>query len=462
MRKFVQSLLTEKRIAGGAAVLAVTQLVASACGFLRDQAFSIMFPLNSDPIGVASVYIAAFRPSDLLFQITVMSCLSVIVVPFLASHLAHGRHGEMNKILTSTMLAFGTLFGILATLLALFFPYVAPYFVKFQGPTLDLYIKFGRIALLTNFLFVFGNALGQFQISVQRYWMYGITPILWALGTILGTYFLTPIFGPMGPIYGTVIGTIIYVSLRLWSVLKAGYRPTWESGSFLHDELKHMGILIIPRMAALGALQLQLLLLDRLASGLETKMIALNQFASNFESVIPGIVGIAIAQSAFSAMSQSAALRKIDRLKSNIQKSILYNLLLAIPGAMALAMCSGIAAWLMHLDPPVSQIFIKSLLIYSIAVPFESTNHILLRSFYALKNTGWPALSSVISGTVAVTTGYTLIDSIGVYALAVAYIVGQVSQTILLGLAFKGLVRRTMVESNAPITPLRSAPPPVM
>jgi peptidoglycan biosynthesis protein MviN/MurJ (putative lipid II flippase) len=175
-------------------------------------------------------------------------------------------------------------------------------------------------------------------------------------------------------------------------------------------------------------------------------MIAVNQFASNFESVIPGIVGIAIAQSAFSAMSQSAALRKVDRLRNSIQKSITYNLLLAIPGAVGLALCSNIAAWLMHLQPPVSGIFIKALLIYSIAVPFESTNHIILRSFYALKNTGWPALSSVTSGAVAVSTGFALIDSLGVYALAVAYIVGQISQTILLGLAFKGLVRRTMVE----------------
>jgi hypothetical protein len=118
----------------------------------------------------------------------------------------------------------------------------------------------------------------------------------------------------------------------------------------------------------------------------------------------------------------------------------------ALTGEVGLALCSNIAAWLMHLQPPVSGIFIKALLIYSIAVPFESTNHIILRSFYALKNTGWPALSSVTSGAVAVSTGFALIDSLGVYALAVAYIVGQISQTILLGLAFKGLVRRTMVE----------------
>lgn len=442
MKKMLRSLLSEKRIAGGAAVLAATQLIASACGFFRDQAFSIMFPLDKDPLGVASVYIAAFRPSDLLFQISVMSCLSVVVVPFLASHLAHGRREEMNRFLTSTMFVFSLLFGVCAVVLAIFFRDLAPSMVKFEGESLELYIQFGRIALLTNFLFVFGNALGQYLIALQRYWAYGLTPILWAIGTIFGTYFLTPLIGPLGPMIGTVIGTFVYVLIRGYSVIRAGYHPRLEKGSLLHRELADMGLLVIPRMAALGALQLQLLLLDRLASGLETEMVALNQFARNFESVIPGIVGIAIAQSAFSLLSQSAARSDIPRFKNQLQKSLIYNLLLSVPGTIGLAACSGIAAWLMHLSPSVSGIFILSLLIYSLAVPFDSINHILLRTFYALKNTAWPAASSVVSGATAVLIGTLLLDTLGIYAIAWAYVAGQVVQTVFLILALTRLMRR--------------------
>ncbi len=442
MRKFLAPLLSQKRIAGGAFVLAVTQLIASGCGFFRDQAFSVMFPLDKDPLGVASVYIAAFRPSDLLFQIFVMSCLSVVLVPFLASHLAHGRREEMNRITTSTMIVFGTIFGTAALIMAFFFPEIAPHMVKFEGESLALYIKFGRIALLTNFLFVFGNTLGQYLISIQRYWVYGITPILWALGTIVGTYFLTPYIGPMGPIVGTVIGTIIYVIVRAIGLIHAGYRFRFNLREILHPELAHMGLLIIPRMAALGALQLQLLLLDRLASGLGSGMVALNQFASNFESVIPGIVGIAIAQSTFSIFSQSVATKDFATLTRNIRSGILFNLSLAFPGAITLAVLNGLAAWLLHLDASVSTIFSHALWIYCIAIPFESTNHIILRSFYALKNTLYPAISSAVSCTIAVTAGTLLIPSLGVYALAVAYVIAQVSQTLFLGLSLVKVLRR--------------------
>ena len=442
MLNILKPLLSQKRIAGGAFVLAITQLVASGCGFLRDQAFSVMFPLDRDPLGVASVYIAAFRPSDLLFQISVMSCLSVVLVPFLAAHLAHDRKEEMNRITTSTLIVFSGAFGIIALVMAVFFRDLAPHMVKFQGESLELYIRFGRIALLTNFLFVFGNTLGQYLITMQRYWMYGITPILWALGTIGGTYLLTPHFGAMGPMYGTVIGTIIYVVLRFAAVASSGYRFALSADGLLHAELKQMGILIIPRMAALGALQLQLLLLDRLASGLGRGMVALNQFASNFESLIPGVVGIAIAQSAFSILSQSAARGDLDTMRRNISHGILFNLSIAVPGAVALALMSGVAAWLLHLHADVSHLFTVSLWIYCLAVPFESTNHIVLRSFYALKNTFWPALGSIVSCTAAVTVGTLLLPKLGIFALAIAYVIAQMSQTLFLGSSLAMVLRR--------------------
>ncbi len=434
MRKFLASLLSEKRIAGGALVLAVTQLLASVCGFLRDRAFSTVFPLDRDPLGIASIYIAAFRPSDLLFQITVMSSLSVVVVPFLASHLAHKRQSEMNNILTSAMIIFAIFFGSIALVLGIFFPRLAPHLTEFKGESLLIYIQFGRIALLTNFLFVFGNALGQYQITMQRYWMYGITPIIWSLSTIAGTYLCTPFIGPMGPITGTLIGTVLYVLCRGISAYKAGYRLSINQ-KILHPELCDMGLLIIPRMVALGALQIQLLLIDKLASGLGQSMVALNQFASNFESVIPGIVGIALAQSVFSLFSQASAIGEKDRLRELVQKALTYNLLLAVPGAIVLASVSSIAGWLMKLEGASLTLFMSSLVLYAIAVPFESTNHVLLRAFYALKNTTTPAVSTAVSAAAAIFCANLFMKPLGLQSLAIAYVVGQMTHTVILGSA---------------------------
>lgn len=443
MKKLFLSLLSRERIAGGALILALLQVSASIVGFFRDQAFSIMFPLDSDPIGVASVYIAAFRPSDLLFQITVMSCLSVVLVPFLSAHIAHERRRDINELLSSTLVFFGFLFGSLALVLAIFFEQIAPYFVSFQGQSLSLYIFYGRIALLTNFLFVFGATLGQLLIAEQRYWMYGLTPVIWGLSTVLGTYFLTPLLGQIGPMLGTLIGTILYVVFRYIAAARMGFRLHLQGG-VLHADLREMGWLIIPRMMALGALQLQLLLLDRFASGLGTEAVAVNQFARNFESLLPGIVGISLAQAAFSPLSQSAAKGEREKFVGQLKRGVLYNLALSVPGAFALALLAGVGAWLMHLSPPVSDVFITALWIYALAVPFECVNHMLLRSFYARKNTAYPAVSSVLSCIVAVSAAAYFVPTYGVYALALAFVVSQIVQTSFLGVSIGKLVRTTV------------------
>ena len=55
---------------------------------------------------------------------------------------------------------------------------------------------------------------------------------------------------------------------------------------------------MLPRMFALGALQLQLLLFDTIASGLDAGSITINAYSRNFQSVLVGVAGIALAQSA--------------------------------------------------------------------------------------------------------------------------------------------------------------------
>ena len=427
-------LFSQQRIVGGAAVLAVLQFGASLMGLLRDRILAKTFP----GLDVVDVYIAAFRPSDLLFQMCIMAGFSVALVPLLAHYKAREEQNQMNHLLSSVVGVAALAFGLLALLLFFFFPQVAPVITKFQGETLELYIQFGRIALLTNFLFVFGNAFGQYLITVQRYWIYGLTPMFYTLGTILGTLYLTPLFGEFGPIYGTLGGSIIYVILRMGGVMCAGFRP---HATLWHPDLLEMGKLMLPRMVALGALQLELLLFDTVASGLATGSVTVNAYARNFQSVVVGIAGIALAQSAFSLLSQSASQREFNRFWIYLRKSVLILLVLTIPGAVLLAFLAPVAAWLVHLSH-VLPVFGTCLALYALSIPFESINHLLLRSFYSLKHTVTPAIFSVINGTVAIAAAALLAPTYGVYSLAIGFTAGQIVQMVGLAVMLPRRVKR--------------------
>ena len=419
---------SQQRLIGGALVLAALQFGASLMGLIRDRFLAQTFP----GLGVVDVYIASFRPSDLLFQVCIMAGFSVALVPLFAKYFSNKDTKRMNDLLSGVTGIAALVFGVIALIIALFFDQIAPYIVQFEGESLELYITFGRLALITNFLFVFGNAYGQYLITIQKYWIYGLTPILYTLGTIFGTVFLTSpeAFGSLGPMVGTLIGAIIYVIIRFIGVWSAGYSPKLK---IWHPDIPELIKLMIPRMVALGALQMQLLLFDTIASGLDAGSLTVNAYARNFQAVAVGVAGIALAQSAFSLLSQSVAKKEVNRFWIYLRKGIFVLLLVTIPGAIALSFLAPVAAFLVSISHKLD-LFQVCLTIYAISIPFESINHLLLRAFYSLKQTVIPAVFSVINGGAAISISWILAPSYGVFALAIGFTIGQILQLIGLSL----------------------------
>lgn len=430
----------QHRLLGGAFVLAATQFGASLAGLLRDRTLNGTYP----GLSTVDVYISSFRLSDLLFQITIMAGFSTVLVPLLSRYKAHDDHEETSRLLSGVMSAGSLAFGFIALVLAIAFPLIAPHLVAFEGEDMALYIRFGRLALLSNLLFVFGNALGQYLITVQKYWIYGITPIIYTLGTIAGTLFLSPYYGQEAPMIGTVAGACAYVILRFIGAARAGFRL---QPVFWHPDLRRMGWLMLPRMLALGTLQLQLLVFDALASGLDAGSITINANARNFQSVLVGVVGIALAQSAFPLLSNAAARREAQRFGVYLRKGIQTVIALTVPGAVVLVFAAPIAARLVNLDH-VYDVFRLALLFYALSIPFESINHLLLRSFYALHRTTAPAVWSVLNGTIAIAVSWLLVPRFGVYALAFGFTAGQIAQMTGLGVMLPRTVRRSMREAG--------------
>jgi putative peptidoglycan lipid II flippase len=410
----------------GAIVLALTQFGASLAGLLRDRVLASTFP----DLAVVDVYIAAFRPSDFIFQMLIMSAVGTVLVPMIARHHVGDNPKEAEDLIGAAMGMGMTVFGFFAVIIAMLLPWIAPYFVDFTGEKLEWYITFGRIVLLSDFLMIIGNIAGQYLISIEKYWVYGLTPMMYSLATVFGTIFFTPIIGPYGPIVGTASGGLFYALWRLWAIKKSGLHLCLR---LWHTDISDMGWLMLPRMVALGALQLELLIFDKFASGLDVGAVTINAYARNFQSVVVGVIGIALAQSVFARISQAAAKKDFDSFWVYIRKSLFLLICLTVPSGIALWILAPFAAWLVALQHVLS-VFAFALAFYAISIPFESINHLLLRAFYALHRTDIPAICNVLNVIVAVVVGWMLLPYFGVYALAIGFSLGQIVQMIGLGM----------------------------
>lgn len=420
MRPNVRALFSQHRILGGTVVLAITQFGASVAGLIRDRLLAQTFP----GLATVDVYIASFRPSDLLFQIFIMAGFSVALVPLLSRYHVGRDERQMEKLTNGVLFVSSVGFGIMALALALLLPWLAPHITQFEGADLALYITFARLALLTNFLFIFANAYGQYLLTVQRFWVYGIAPILYTLGTIAGTLWLTPLVGQYGPMLGTVIGAVGCTLARLCAVLWRGYRPRL---TLWHPDIGELGLLMLPRMIALAMMYVELLLFDTLASGMPAGSVTVNAYSRNFQSVVIGVSGMALALSIFSLLSQSAAREEWNRYRIYLRKGILYLLGITIPGAIALVLLSPVAVWLVHLTKH-RELFAACLALYAVSIPFESLNHLFSRAFFALKDTTRPAIFNVVNAVVAVAIAWGLAPRLGVLSIPLGFTIGHVVQ----------------------------------
>ncbi len=430
--------LHQHRLMGGVAVLATTQFAASLAGLLRENVLARVFAGN---LGVVDAYVAAFNPSDLIFQTCVVSAMGTVLVPVLAKYRAKSDHREVEKVLSGTIGMTAVLFGIVALLLALFFPFLTPLFnIHFEGETLELYVSFGRLALLSNFLFVFGNAYGQYLVAVERFWIYGITPVLYSLGTVAGALWLTPFVGPFGPMYGTLLGAVIYVLFRMTAVHMHGCRL---GISLWHPDLPEMAKLMLPRVLSLGALQLQILYLNGFASSLGSGAVTINAFTRNFQSVLVGVVGISVAQAVYSRMSHAVVERDEKKLRFYFRYGTAVAFVLTVVGAIAMVLLAPFAAWLVHLSDYLPM-FTVSLTIYAISIPFESITHIQYRVLYAMKDTVSAAIIGVCGGVVAITVGWFFLGRYGLYALPLGYVASEILQAGSLAALLPWKTRRLM------------------
>jgi putative peptidoglycan lipid II flippase len=423
---------------GGVAVLALTQFGASLAGLLRENVLARVFSAH---LNVVDAYVAAFNPSDLLFQTCVVSAMGTVLVPVLAKYRSKGNDAEVRKVLNGTIGITALLFGCVALLLAVVFPWLTPLFnIHFEGETLALYISFGRLALLSNFLFVFGNAYGQYLVAVERYWIYGITPIIYSLGTVAGALWLTPIVGPFGPMYGTLLGAVLYVILRMLAVHWHGCKIAL---SLWHPDIPEMTKLMLPRVFSLGALQLQILYLNGFASGLGKGAVTINAFTRNFQSVLVGVVGISVAQAVYSRLSQAVAQKDEQKLRFYFRSGTAIALSLTILGGIAMVILAPFEAWLVHLSEYLPA-FTMSLTIYAISVPFESLTHLQYRILYAMKDTVAPAITGVLGGLVAIGVGWFFIGQFGLYSLAIGYAAGEIVQATGLAILVPIKIRKVM------------------
>jgi putative peptidoglycan lipid II flippase len=399
-------------------------------GLLRDRVFARTFGAGSD----LDVYNAALVLPELILDVLVIAGLSAAFIPVFARLRREdgGTDDFARTVLTISVLLMVVVTGVLFVLAPQTVDLVAP---GFDAEQRELYTQLFRVMCITAVIFAASFALGEMLVARQRFLAYGLAPVLYNLGIVLGAVFLGPSLGILGAAIGTVIGALMHLGIRCTEIVRTDfrYRPalTIRSSGF-RDYVR----LALPRAVSAPIEPLTFLYFNRVASTLAVGSITAVSFARNFQSVPVSIIGAAFAVAAFPVLATAVAAGDRPRFVRVVATNFVTIGVLTIGAAIALWLVGGrvIEVFLGGEAFDAEDVATTTLLlgVFAISVPLESLNQLLSRAVYATHNTILAVLASLAGLAVTVASVAGLSESQGIVALPLGFAIGQGARMALL------------------------------
>ncbi len=427
-----------------AGILSVTTLLSYITGLLRDRTFAHMFGAGRE----LDIYNTAFIVPDLMLNIFVASALSPVFTPLLSGLRAQQKHETAGHFATTVTAAASGTISILAILVGIFMPIIAPYIAP--GFTVEervQLIQMSRIILVSPVIMAVSNSLGSILVSSKQFLWYGISPVVYNLGLICGS-FLVPKMGLSGLAVGVIFGAVAHLVSRIIGILRSGF-TFGRSVNMRMSEFKQLLKLMGPKMLGHPVEQLKFFGFNRIATALAAGSVTAISFSRNFQSVPVSLFGISFAVSVFPLLAEAAAVGDRAAFKLHIKKTALSILAFTIPSTLFLLIVGDLPIKILlgggkFVGESITRTA-TALAFFSLAIPTESMIHLFARSFYALKNTTIPVIMSVTGLIISVSVAHLFSDSYGIIAIPLGFFAGTFVEATLLGVLLYRRVQRLNV-----------------
>ncbi len=420
-----------------AATLIMIMIIASRLlGLVRQRVLANFF----GPADL-SLFFAAFRLPDLIFEVLVYGTFASAFIPVFTKALKEnppaGRAGKENVWeIASSITNIGVIvFSVLALIVILFADHL--YGILIPGFNIghrDQVVALSKILFAAQGFFVVSYILTAVLESSRRFLMPAVAPLFYNLGIILGTVFFSPKLGLMGPVIGVVIGAFSHAAVQLPLAIKLGFRFSFKIR--ISQDVRKIGRLSLPRVIEVIFLQIAKSVELLLASLISTAAYTYFTFGNSLQLLPVGLFGTSIAK---------AALPTLSRLSDNQEefRKTLFNALYQVSFVVLPA-----ASILIVLRIPMVRLIFGTNLFnwestvqtglvvsaFGVGIIFQVFNSILARAFYALHNTKTPVIVSISCITLNIISDFILIKvfRLPVWGLAAAFSLTSFIQSLVL------------------------------
>lgn len=421
-------------ILSGAFILMSTTILTKILGLVRDRLLAHLF----SPDQVA-IFFAAVRLPDLIFQIFVFGALSVAFIPVFTEYFEGKGKKEAYELASSVLNLSLLILIVLSVVIFIFADWIIGTFVvpgfppdqKAQVVALTKVILIGQIILAVGSFFI-----GILQ-SFQRFIFPALAGVFYNFGMILGIVFFAKELGIMSAAIGVIIGATFHVLIQLPLVLNLGFK--WKLTKHIFSSgVREIIKLMSVRTIGLAAEQINDLVAVALASFISISSVTYLTFAQHLQIVPVSLFGTALAQAALPVLSSERARGRIDEFKATLLTTMHQILFLVLPATAILIVLRIPSVRLVfgasRFDWVATVLTGRTLGFMAIGLSAQAVSLLLVRGFYALKDTKTPVIVSLSTVLINVILSVWFVSflKLDVWSLGLAFSVSNIFSTLLL------------------------------
>jgi putative peptidoglycan lipid II flippase len=389
-------------------LLGIFAILSQVLGLVRDRLLAHSFGASA----MLDVYYAAFRIPDFLFISVASFASATVLVPFFLEKM-NGGADQAKKFLNDVFTVFFSAI-VLASLAAfIFIPelsrFVAPGFSESERVTL---IFLSRLLLISPILLGLSNLLGGVTQSLNKFFVFALSPVLYNLGIVIGIVVLQPIFGLTGIILGVLLGAFFHLAIQVPVIIREGFAPHF-SFSVDFQSIKKVLTLSLPRTFALSVGHISILALVSLASLISAGSISIFQLSFNLQSVPLSIIGVSYSVAAFPTLSRlfsAGEKQKFFELVGTAARHIIFwslpvIFLFIVLRAQIVRVILGSGAFNWN----DTRLTAAALALFTVSLVAQSLVLLLTRGYYAAGNTKKPLFINTISSLFIIVAAFFLL-----------------------------------------------------
>ncbi len=423
-----------------AGMLTIMMTISRILGFVRDISVSSMFGISWQ----ADAYTAAFTIPDLIYFALVGGGLSSAFIPVFSSYLATDQDEDAH-VMASTILNIVAIASMVLIAIGMVFtPQLIDIMVEFKhenaAEATALTIVLTRLMFAQCFFMCLAGISQGILQCYKEFTVPALGAVVYNIAIIVIGILLAQHIGIAGFTIGVVVGAALNLLLQIRSMRQYGfsYKLTLN---LRHPGVKKFFLLFLPVVLGLSMNELNLLVSQRLASGLGGGVVYALKQAQRIMMLPVGIFAAAIGLSVFPTMTSHVARGEMKEYKQNLTMGLRTVIFITLPASVGLIALSHPVVRAMYQQGAVTTVQIELvsviLVYYCIGVVGYGAQQILNRGFYAVQDTKSPVLINVFVLLFNIIISIILVGPFTYRGLAMAYSLSGLLSMLVLGVALR-------------------------